>query len=79
MYDYSELRGKIKAKYKKESIFAKAMGFGAPTLSKKLNNHVDWTREEIRQACDLLSIPIIEVGNYFFCPSSCENTTNKMN
>lgn len=75
MYDYSELRGKIKAKFKTESAFAKAMGFGVSTLSKKLNNHVDWAREEIRQACDLLGIPLIEVSEYFFYPVSCENTT----
>lgn len=67
-YDYSELLGKIRSKYKTQKAFAKAMGLNPCALSKKLNNHVDFTRLEIQRACDLLNIPLTEVPIYFFTP-----------
>lgn len=67
-YDYSELLGKIKAKYKTQKAFALALQINPCALSKKLNNHVDFTRQEMERACELLGIPLTEVYTYFFTP-----------
>lgn len=67
-YDYSELLGKIRAKFKTQKVFAIAMQMSPCTLSKKLNNLVDFNRQEIERACDLLGIPLTEVTTYFFTP-----------
>jgi hypothetical protein len=66
VFDYSELRGKIKAKYGNQEAFAYAMDFNASTLSQKLNNRADWSRIEIYKACKLLNIPLQDVPLYFF-------------
>lgn len=65
--DYSELRGKIRAKFKRQGDFAKALGMDASSLSKKLNNRTQWTRPEIEKACELLDIPLADAHLYFFC------------
>jgi transcriptional regulator with XRE-family HTH domain len=65
-YDYSKLRGKIREVYNQQDEFARAMGKSPATLSKKLNNQVDWSRVEIDRACELLGIPLEEVPLYFF-------------
>lgn len=65
-YDYSKLRGKIREVFGLQDEFARAMGMSPPTLSKKLNNWVDWSRVEIDRACELLHIPAEEVHSYFF-------------
>lgn len=75
-YDYSKLCGKIREKFGKQYNFASAMGMHPSTLSLKLNNHRDWTREEIVRACELLGIDLEDAGSYFFCLESCENPTN---
>ena len=67
--DYSELRGKIRAKFKRQGDFAKALGMDASSLSKKLNNRTQWTRPEIEKACELLGIPLADAHLYFFCPA----------
>lgn len=70
---YARLKGKIKEKFGTQESFAEAMGMDKATLSAKLNNKVDWKREEIEKACILLGIPLEEVHLYFFCMRSCEN------
>lgn len=65
--DYSDLKGRIRAKYKTQEAFATDMGMCIASLSKKLNNRTEWTRSEIEKACDLLGIPLTEVSTYFFC------------
>lgn len=65
-YDYSELMGAIKAKFKTRSSFAVAMGMGESTLSLKLNNKAEWTQDEMKLAMDLLGKPYTEIPIYFF-------------
>ena len=65
-YDYSKLCGKIREKFGTQTAFAKAMGKSESTISQKLNNQRDWTRVEIERACELLDIPLEDVGSYFF-------------
>lgn len=75
-YDYSELLGKVKVKFKTQEAFAIAMQMSPCSLSKKLNNHVDFTRQEIDRACDLLGIPLTEVHTYFFTPKVVKTQRN---
>lgn len=65
-YDYSKLRGKIREVFGTQEEFARAMGMSPVTLSKRLNNQVDWSREEMDRACELLGVPLEEVPLYFF-------------
>ena len=63
---YAKLRGKIREVFGTQDAFATAIGMNNATLSKKLNNKVDWTREEIEKACMLLCVPANELHEYFF-------------
>jgi transcriptional regulator with XRE-family HTH domain len=63
---YAKLRGLIREKYTRQSNFAEAMGMNPTTLSKKLCGGVDWTRQEIEKACELLGIPAEQLHAYFF-------------
>ena len=38
------------------------------TLSKKLNNEVDFTQNEIENICKILEIDRMEITSYFFTP-----------
>lgn len=63
---YGKLREKIKTKYPTLKKFAEAMGIDSSTLSLKLNGAAPWKQTEIEIACQLLNIPVIEIGEYFF-------------
>lgn len=66
-YDYSRLRGDIKAKFKTEGEFSKSMGFiSQNSLSDRFNGKVEWKRSEMIKACKLLDKPLEEVNLYFF-------------
>lgn len=66
-YDYSKLRGKIKEVFGTEQAFAKSLGICRVSLYKRLQNRLDFSREEMIRACDLLGIPYSEMSTYFFC------------
>ena len=66
LMDYSLLIGKIKNKYKTHDKFAEAMRMSKSGLSAKLNNRRDFSSEEIRKACELLSIPDADIPAIFF-------------
>ncbi len=64
--EYAKLRGAIREKFRTQGAFARAMGMHPTTLSKKLSGLVDWTRQEIEKACELLQIPADQIHEYFF-------------
>lgn len=64
--NYSKLRGKIREHYGTQDEFAKAMGIGRVSLSKRLGGKADFTLPEIQKASDLLDIPKSEIAAYFF-------------
>lgn len=68
VFDYSELRGKIKARFNTQSDFAKAMGFSDATLSAKLNNLSEFSQGEIKKATELLNTDISDISAIFFTP-----------
>lgn len=53
-YDYSELRGLIKAKCGTQNKFAEKLGIGRVSLSQRLNNQLEFTQGEMNKACDIL-------------------------
>ena len=65
-FDYSKLRGRIREKFKVESVFASKIGISVTTLSNRLNNHTFFTSEEIYESCLVLEISPVEMGDYFF-------------
>lgn len=66
IFDYSELLGKITAKYGTQYNFAIALGVSERTLSLKLNNKVPWTQKEIEKCVHLLELPRRDISKYFF-------------
>lgn len=66
MFDYSNLLGRIKEVFGKQAMFAKAMGLSERSVSLKLNNVREWTRDEMLRCCEVLALPYTELANYFF-------------
>lgn len=75
LLNYSKLRGRIKEKFGNEKNFSIALKISYSTLNKKLNNIYDFSQSEIALAKELLDISDKDLGIYFFCKKSCENTT----
>ena len=65
-FDYSKLRGRIREKFGTQDNFAKALEIGRVSLSQRLNNHLEFTQEEINNACELLEINKNDIAKYFF-------------
>lgn len=65
-FDYSKLLGRIKEKCKTQDEFAKQMGLGRVSISRRLNNKLDFDAREIQVACEILDIPIEQIPEYFF-------------
>lgn len=66
MYDYSKLRGRIKEKFGTQDAFADAIGIGRVSLSKRLNNQLEFSQEEMKKAAASLMLPVEEIPAYFF-------------
>lgn len=66
-YNYSKLKGRIKEICGTQRVFAERMELSNQSVSKKLNNVVDFTQDEIMTAAKILSIPTNEFADYFFC------------
>lgn len=65
-YDYSKLRGRIIEKFGTIGNFQKHLNISNVVLSKKLNNKVRLSHDDITQWADLLEIPMDQIGVYFF-------------
>ena len=65
-FDYSKLRGKIKEICGTQDNFSKMLGMGRVSLSKRLNNQLQFSNEEIMNACTILKINKDEIPAYFF-------------
>jgi hypothetical protein len=66
MFDYNKLRGRIREKVGTENDFAKAIGMGRSSLSQKLNNRVEFSQNEIKNAVVVLEIEDKDIPDYFF-------------
>lgn len=69
-FDFSNLRGRIVARYGTCRAFAAAAGFSESALSARLTNVTPFKPEEIKRisAPGLLDIPDQEITHYFFTP-----------
>lgn len=69
-FDYSELRGRIIAKFGSIKAFAKAYGVSNVTMSNKLNGHVAISPDDIvkMSAPELLNIQPCDYHTFFFTP-----------
>ena len=70
MFDYKKLRGKIREVFGTEKQFAKALGISSTSLSLKFNGESSFKQSQSSRCCELLGIPVKEIGQYFFCPIS---------
>ena len=66
IFDYSRLRGKIKEKCDTQESFTKQMSMSRTSLSKRLNNQLDFSQDEIIRACKILDIDDSGIPLYFF-------------
>lgn len=66
IFDYSRLLGKIKEKCGTQNEFSRLMKMSRTSLSKRLNNLIDFTSDEILTACKILEIDFNEIPVYFF-------------
>lgn len=66
IFDYSRLLGKIKEKCNTQEIFAKQMRMSRTSLSKRLNNQMYFSQDEIIRACKILNISDADIPLYFF-------------
>ena len=65
-FDYSRLLGKIKEKCGTQNEFARQMRMSRTSLSKRLNNLIDFTADEMLRACKILDISDADIPLYFF-------------
>ncbi len=66
MFDYSKLRGRIKEIFGTQDAFADAVGIGRVSLSKRLNNTLEFTQDEMKKSAAVLKFPPEEIPVYFF-------------
>jgi hypothetical protein len=69
-FDFSELLGRIIARYGNRRKFAQAIGLSDAQLSDRLRNKISFKPDEIILICtpEILDIPDMQIGRYFFTP-----------
>jgi len=66
VWDYSELKGRIKTKFGTQKAFAEELGVSEPTLCSRLRSNSPFSQDEIKKSADLLGITYGDIPNYFF-------------
>ena len=66
VFDYSKLRGRIREICKTQENYEEKLGIGYVSLSKRLNNQLEFSSSEIYNSCDVLEIPVNQIPDYFF-------------
>lgn len=74
-FDYSDLIGRIIAKFKTRKAFAKAVGFSENTISQKLSGKMAITTDDIVKwsSPEFLDIANSDIPEYFFKEKVQEN------
>ena len=65
-FNHSKLIGRIRECGFTQKTLAEAIGISKASLNAKLHNLFYFSAKEIYAICDVLSIPISEIGEYFF-------------
>ena len=68
VFDFSELLGRIIAKYGTRSAFAEAIGMKENVLSSRLRNKTVFTPTETLRICELLDIQPADIPRFFYTP-----------
>lgn len=76
-YDYNKLRGRIREKCGTQEKFAKSINRSNPYISNVLNGQSSFSQKDIDNGARVLSIPVSEIGIYFFNKKVHENETSK--
>ena len=66
VFDYSKLRGRIVEKFGSIEAFASETSISNMSVSKKLNNKVAISRDDMIEWSGLLDIPLEEYGVFYF-------------
>ena len=66
IFDYSKLRGRIVEKYGSIEAFSKDLNISKVSISKKLNNKIGISRDEIIEWSTKLEISPDEYGVFYF-------------
>lgn len=65
-FNYSKLLGRMREFGYTQERLAQAIGLSKGALSAKLNNQFYFTAGDMYAICEVLNIPICEIGKYFF-------------
>lgn len=65
-FDYSKLRGRIVEKFGTMSAFAEYIGISEVALSRKLNNKIAMSREDMIAWSTALDVSLDEYGAFYF-------------
>ena len=65
-FDYSELRGIIRAKFGTQENYAKAIGISTTSLHERLSNKVPFRQTEIVRTKQLLNLSVERLAEIFF-------------
>ena len=65
-WNYQKLRGRIKEICGTQDVFADMLGIGRVSLSKRLNNLLEFSQDEIYKSCEILKINPVDIPTYFF-------------
>lgn len=66
MFNYNKLRGRIIEKCGSVNAFANKVGLSTVSMSRKLNNKTEISREDIINWSEVLDISKDDYGAYFF-------------
>lgn len=66
-WNYQKLKGKIIEVCGTQEEFAKKIGIGRVSLSKRMTGQIDFSQQEIFKACSVLGIELNNLSEYFFC------------
>lgn len=65
-FNYNKLKGKIREVFGTQAELAIALGISKTSLNLKLNNHFEFSQNEIDKACNALGINKCDIPEYFF-------------
>lgn len=69
VFNFSKLKGRIREVLGSQEKFAEALGYSNVTLSRKLNNKIQFSVQDIARARRILEIEPKEISDYFFTES----------
>lgn len=72
--NYSKLKGRIVEKYGSQKAFAEALGVSRASVCSVLSSKKFLHQKKIVAWCEALEIGIDDVGKYFFCKESSQNS-----